>query len=407
MKKFSSIKQHVVIILLGLSTGLTLIFSLIVLITAFLVEDALIYKVVREDADRIEQAYKDTGHIDLHGSNKLSVYPSLDTVPVWAKTRLQRNQSHGELFTPEGTHYHYQKLNLAGRDGYLIVEVSKLLVVSNQPSLFILCILGFFLTMIITGSIALLLSRQIIEPILSLANAVKAYNKPKAVAVMPKLPYELGYLANTFQKSFKKLSHFLEREKAFANNVSHELRTPLTIVNNACTLIKQRGYKASDLKVIEKSCREMEQTVSTLLALARSEDTALQPCKIKVHVENTLLNTQLEVPENWQVDIRIIDSHAVDANPDLFDILLLNLLRNAFEHACHPMLCIELSGHTLSFSNSTDQHITHLTRPGTKHQNSTGIGQGLYLVEQIAEQLGWSFYAEIDETRFNAVLKLQ
>ena len=406
MTLIRSIKHQVILSLVGLAVGLTLLFSAIALITAFAVEDALLYRLLDQRASDIERQLAMNTKAPVLPSNMI-FYPSLQAVPADIQPRLLRPQMAGEIFTADGTHYHYRKINRASGEGYLLAEVSNLLVVSHQPGLFLLCGAGLILALIGAVWIALWLSRRIVHPVLRLTEAVREAESPNANIDMPELPHELGYLARRLQQSFTALRQTLEKEKAFANNVSHELRTPLAVVNNACALIRQRGYTEADLETLTQACRKMQHTVDALLALARAENAATQPCNLRMHLEQALLSEELAIPEHWRLSLDVPDILNIKANPRLLDILLFNLISNALEHSSEPALSIYYRDQQLTFSNTGTVADTEvLTLPGVRNNTSAGIGQGLYLVARIAEYFGWMLKISNTDKQFRVSLIL-
>src|SRR5690606_30933748 len=95
--------------------------------------------------------------------------------------RIGRAQLHGEIFTPDGTHYHYKKFTY-GKDathtGVLIAEVSQLLAVTNQPLVFALFFVVFLLAVALAVFLAIRFSQKIVQPVLNLTEAVKRNENP-------------------------------------------------------------------------------------------------------------------------------------------------------------------------------------------------------------------------------------
>lgn len=410
----SSIKHQTIALLIGLSASIALVFSLITLVTAFMVEDAIVYQMLEQQAAQLEQSFSD-GEVQLPSG--FSYYPSQQSVPEWAQARIARPQATGEIPAPGGKHYHYQLLT--GDDsghipgGVLLAEVSGLLVVTNQPGLFVLCALAIVVILVLSAVLASLFARRIVNPVLQLTDAVKKAEKSGFDCTMPELRYELGYLADRLQQSFTTLNQAVEKERAFATNVSHELRTPLTVMQNSCSLIAQRGFAREDANVLQQATRQMQVTVDTLLALARSQLAETQATNVLAQLEQAILQLDSEegtganriclqefditfsLPEDWQVKA---DNH-------LFRILLANLLLNAIQHACQPRLAVYCRNNQLILENPVEgQPLSDPALPGVRRDGSTGVGQGLYLAARIAEHLGWHLFTEIENGCFRVVL---
>lgn len=408
MLKINSIKQQTLVLLVSLTVGLAVVFSSLAVVTAFMVEDAVLANLLDEQAAFIQQHYNRHGELPELPSGFIQVFTSAGDVPEWAQERIARVQLHGEIFTPDGTHYHYKKFILGKSTeptGILFAEVSRLLVVTNQPHIFTLFVLVFFIAIALSVWLAVKFSQEIVNPVLALTAAVKLNEKRATNVPLPALDFELGYLADALQKSFAKLNLLLEREKAFATNVSHELRTPLTVLKNSCTLIEQRGFKNDDLQGIKSSCEHMEHIVDVLLALARAESVELQPCNATLALEQAILRCETLPRENFQIHLAMPNDITLVANPRLLELLFFNLLRNAAEHANKPELTISVADGKLVFENSLENEpAIEFTHAGVKGADSQGIGQGLYLVARIIERFGWRLEVKTADEKFRVII---
>lgn len=404
--RIKSITHQTLALLVSLTIGLATVFFSLTLITAFVVEDSVLSNLLDEQATRIEQHYIHHGDLPSIDFTFLEVFTSIDQVPAWAKERIGREQLSGEIFTSNRTHYHYRKLALGEhQDGVLLAEVSNLLVVTHQPRIFGLFLLVFSLAIAFAVLLAVKFSQRIVKPILSLTNAVKSNEQLAANAPLPQLEFELGYLSTALQDSFNKLNLLLEREKAFATNVSHELRTPLTVLKNSCSLIEQRGFKTGDLSIIKASCEQMEHIVDVLLTLARAESLTLQPCNVRLYLEQAILRCHALPIEHFQIQLAVPHNLILLANPKLLELLFFNLLRNAAEHASEPILTIIEKNGDLIFENKAEIYLhVDITQVGIKSVYSNGLGQGLYLVARIVEQFGWQLNVESSDQRFSVVI---
>lgn len=409
MWQIKSIKHQTRILLISLTLGLTLVFSSVAVITAFVVEDKLLFNLLEEQANYIEQHYARNGELPSVPFDFIQVFTGIDALPEWARERVARNKLSGEIFTADKSHYHYRKLAIGhSGSGYLLAEVSSLLVVTNQPGIFSLFLLVFISVIILVVLLAARFSQRIVAPVLALIDAVIANEKSDAKAPLPKLQFELGYLSASLQTSFDRLHQLLEREKAFATNVSHELRTPLTVLKNSGVLIAHRGFKADDLLGIQASCEQMEHTIDILLALARAESLALQPCNLTSALERAILKCQAPLFECLDVRINLARDWSVIANPRLLELLLINLLRNVSEHASEPVVTVTDKEGKLVFENRTELNSdSNITRAGIKGSSSSGVGQGLYLVARIAEHFNWQLAVESSAQRFRVIINPQ
>jgi signal transduction histidine kinase len=393
MKIMSSIKHQSLVLLVSLTLGLTALYLGLAVLTGFVVEDVILSKLLQKHTQFAEQQYKITGQLPDLDLGFIQLYDSPDAMPHELYESIKHSSGDQEIFTPDKTHYHFKSLDLGKEHkGYLVAEVSDLLVVSQNPSIFMIYLAGLALALLLAIYLAKQFSKQIVNPIISLTQVIKSGQIGKQCSDLPTFKHELDYLSRTFQKAFNDLEQALEREKNFTTDVGHELRTPLTILKNHTALIEQRGYKQSDLTEMKNVALHMENTVSVLLALARSESIEKQSCNLKIVLEQAILNLCKDETNELEVTLDVEPQFALIANPALLNLLVNNLIANAMQHAQSHLLTVRQKGHSLIFENSINELPPEdIIESGVKSQNSLGIGQGLYLVTRIIESFGWRY----------------
>ncbi len=402
-----NIKDQTLVLLVSLTLGVALAFSILAVIAAFVIEDAVISNFLDEQASHIEKQYAQQGNVPPLAFSFLEVFESVGAMPTWAQDNINPDRIDGEIFTADASHYHYRKLTLSeGREGYLLAEVSRLLVVTHQPRILVIFLLVFVVAIAVAVFLAVKFSQKIVNPILALTDAVKHIEQPATSARLPELNFELGYLSKAMQTSFDKLNKVLEQEKAFTTNVSHELRTPLTVLKNSCVLIEQRGFVLEDLAQIKSSAVQMEHIVNVLFALARKETIAQQPCNIIITLEQAILLCRVPQLEQFQIHFDVPQDLTLLANSNLLQLLFINLFRNAAEHASEPSISISYENGKLMFDNKTEYlPEVDITQAGIKGDKSDGIGQGLYLVSRIAEHFNWHVTLATSTQHFRVIIK--
>ena len=396
MKMISSIKHKSMALLVSLTLGLTALYLGLAVMISFVVEDVILSKLLQKHAHYAEQQYLITGQLPDMRLGFIQLYLNPSAMPIELYESIQQSYGDQEIFTPDKTHYHFKTLDLGhAQKGYIVAEVSELLVVSKNPSIFIIYFIGFILALLLAIYLAHKFSKQIVNPIILLTQAIKSGHLSQQCNSLPTFEYELGYLSNTFLKAFNDLEQALTREKNFTTDVGHELRTPLTILKNHTALIGQRGYKESDLTEMKNVSLQMENTVNVLLALARAESIEKQRCNLKVILEQAILTHGMN-DKNDENDINVtldVDSQfTLMANPVLLALLVNNLIANAIQHAQSHQLTIQQQDNGLIFANTIHEPVPNdVITPGVKSQNSQGVGQGLYLVTRIVESFGWRY----------------
>ena len=393
IKMISSIKHKSLALLVSLTLGLTALYLGVAVIISFVVEDVILSKLLQKHVYYAEQQYQTTGKLPDLNLGFIHLYENHSSLPHDLYESIKQSSGDQEIFAPDNTHYHFQTLDLGNQQkGFIIAEVSDLLVVSKNPSIFILFFICLILALLLAIYLAHKFSKQIVNPIILLTQAIKSGQISKRSNSLPTFEYELGYLSNTFQKAFNDLEQALEREKNFTTDVGHELRTPLTILKNHSALIEQRGYKESDLTEMISVGLQMENTVSVLLALARAESIEKQSCNLKMILEQAILTHGNNNTNNMNVTLDVDSQLSLMANPALLSLLVNNLIANAIQHAESHQLTIRQQHESLIFENFIHQPSSKdLLAAGVKSQSSQGVGQGLYLVTRIVESFGWRY----------------
>ena len=401
--RVKNIQQQTLLLLLSLTFGLAIVFSLFAVITAFIVEDILLDKWLLMQVNYVESYFLTHGKIPEIPFDFIKIFSTFKSLPEWAHKTVAGYPFYGEIFTADNTHYHYRKLNVGSNNGYMLAEVSRLLVVTQQPQIFTIFLFIFFVFVLLASWLAVTFSQRIVKPIILLNDAVKGNKRGRKV--LPKLPYELGFLANTLQESFDRLDTLLKQEKDFSTNVSHELRTPLTMLRNVSLLIGQRGLKEGDTVVIDSACQRMQNTIDVLFALARTRSIELEPCRIVEVLEQSILNCH-PLLSGFGLQLNVKNKLQCMANRQLLDILFSNLLRNAAEHSGSTLLTIIEREDELIFENK----IVRSSQDSSKclpleREMASGLGQGLYLINKIVERFGWDFIVEKNNDIFKARIK--
>jgi two-component system sensor histidine kinase CpxA len=146
---------------------------------------------------------------------------------------------------------------------------------------------------------------------------------------------ELGRLGAAINQMASRLENFLGGQKRFMGSISHELNSPLARLQYALAILEERvdPSHASYIADAQEELRQMSQLVNELLAFARAgikgADPQLSSVRLRALAEQVCSR---EVP-NCQVKIRIDESTAVLAQPDLLSRALANVLRNAARYA--------------------------------------------------------------------------
>ena len=157
----------------------------------------------------------------------------------------------------------------------------------------------------------------------------------------------------------RRIEDFIAREQEFTRDASHELRTPLAVVRSAAErLMSEPGLSPAGrqhVSHVQQSTMWLEQTVKTLLALAREEvspqpaaATLVLPVLERVIVEQAILLEEKPVT----VEVLVPPTLHVALPAPILHILLSNLVGNAFAHTSAGSVKIDVQENRLLIINN-------------------------------------------------------
>jgi signal transduction histidine kinase len=199
----------------------------------------------------------------------------------------------------------------------------------------------------------------------------------------------------------------IEREQEFTGNASHELRTPLTVIRTSCELLESETglpEKArARIAAIGAAAERMTGQIEMLLFLARAETAGI---KNKVSIASCvndaaqpLLAEVAAKPVEFQ---NLVPANTVfTLNRHALDIVITNLLRNAFTYTERGLVSVSLENKSLVVSDTGIginpaqlPHIFGRFNRGSSHGD--GFGLGLAIVQRVCDLHGWII--DVDST---------
>lgn len=215
---------------------------------------------------------------------------------------------------------------------------------------------------------------------------------------------ELNRIADRLQLAFQRIGKLLEREHHFLRNASHELRTPIAITSANLEFLGKVGVPAHLTRPIERIQRanhSMKHLTETLLWLSR--DTDRQPETQHVDLSHLVSQqcedlTYLLDGKDVKLDQTIPERSLIQVPPMALQVVLHNLIRNAFQHTQEGRVTIALEGASLIVANRDSEPVNQ------NHPES--IGLGLSLVRQMCKKLGWPFEMQVGSHGVHVTVEL-
>jgi two-component system phosphate regulon sensor histidine kinase PhoR len=179
---------------------------------------------------------------------------------------------------------------------------------------------------------------NVVTDSISIGDAQKLYLDLIAV---PK-PFRSGTIIILQDKSSQQ--KVVDMGKDFIANASHELRTPITIIKGFAETLQDLPSVSSPMlseitEKIVRNCHRMDTLVKNLLTLSDIEyvpDSRFQACDIVALADNCR-HLLLTLSPATRVDIeKSHEQMMAEADPDLLELALMNLLENGVKYSTPP-----------------------------------------------------------------------
>jgi signal transduction histidine kinase len=240
------------------------------------------------------------------------------------------------------------------------------------------------------------------------------------------VPRELVPISERLNELMERLAAGLERERRLNQDLAHELRTPVAELRTMAevALAWPDKINGESYKEVLGAAQQMQSIINGMLTLARWDRAVEAPAKEWVELAGVLDSCETSTAtalaaKRLQVERILAPGVGLHTNPELFRIIVSNLIGNAVEYSpAESTATIECAsengGFMLSIANevndleSTD--IPHLFerfwRRDTARRTTGHAGLGLPLAKSCAAILGLNLVAELKESPKRIVFSL-
>lgn len=408
------IQRRIACLIVFYTLVLSMLYSLMLLAYAWVVEDNIFNRLVQNEALYLQQVYQDSGKIKAPRLEFINLYQSKSSLPGKMPQLLEQEPQRVEFVLDTGTTVHITPVLFGEREMILAADISAYEVsVDFLPGITLWLLLILSLLICIGLMLAIRVSGYTLKPLKSLTDAVSSSKQqPISAGFAATYPRdEVGYLAQTFEDTLLHKQAMLKRESDFTRDVSHELRTPLTVqCNIVAKLASVNEFSAPDVEALQRSTSKMQNTLSCLLALARQESMERRQLGLLSVLEKAILSHVQAKPDSLLAfELKVAAGVKVLANENLLQHLFANLIDNAQQHAYGQKLCIQYQDTLLRFSNTVAEnehkHPQELFNDNVKGKTSLGLGQGLYLVKRICEVCDWQVQYRVEQGEFEVIIQ--
>lgn len=374
---------------------------------AFVVEQVLVREALNGEAEHFWSHYQDDASFPLPNTNNLRGYleggREEARPPEWlagVETGFGRQRS----VAGDDPVVHVTE-----REGRRLILVFDEMQVSSLSFWFGTAPLSAVLLLIYLLSwVGYVMSRRAVSTVVQLAEAVRSFDFQEGNFDALRLDEfgntsdpEVLALMNALEQFSNRLERFVARERNFTRNASHELRTPLAVIKGNLELLNKfpdSPGREETIARMQRTVRDMESLVETLLILARESESKLQWSAV---VLNDLVAEQLEqvrraVPRE-EVGVRITADCLLEtrAPERVLGIIFHNLLRNAMTFTEHGEVHVHIDRHAVTVRDTgcgmSETELERVFEPFYRaHDRSNeGYGLGLAIVSRLCRRFGW------------------
>jgi two-component system, OmpR family, osmolarity sensor histidine kinase EnvZ len=268
---------------------------------------------------------------------------------------------------------------------------------ASNSHIFLIWMVGSSLVLL---SVAVIILRNQIRPIVRLAEAAESFGKGREVDFRPRGAREVRKAGHAFIEMKRRIERTMEQRTTMLNGVSHDLRTILTRFKLSLALFKP----SSDVDDLKRDIDEMARMLEGYLAFARGDSGELA-CQVDLNAILEEIRQDLErhnenqTPRAHWVEVIITGNPMIQVRPDLFKRCLYNLASNAARHGQKVQLSAHHEGRWLMVhidddgvgvpSDLRDEVFKPFVRlDEARNQDESGSGLGLAIARDAARAHG-------------------
>jgi signal transduction histidine kinase len=327
---------------------MAVLYSLYALVFAYTVEDKFLEQQLQSEAARLEEGYRARGVWIEPNRAGMKIISDVENFPADLRAQFAAHPSRREFFGDNDRHYHLLQLNVGPNPQHrpwLVWQAQEALIFRSMRSS-VFAILGWstLAALLLAGVLAWWFGARYAQGFTKLSarlHTLTALKSPEQFVWerSKSTNTELHAMEHSIEKLLSHIFDLLLREKEFTRDISHELRTPLAVISSLTQQLYHRASSA-DLPLLQSMMdanRRSEDILSTLLALARSEQLQQNSIKLLPLLEQSVIQ-QMSVYANIEVQFDPADLNGVtvEISETALVILLSILLNNALAHGTGP-----------------------------------------------------------------------
>ena len=225
---------------------------------------------------------------------------------------------------------------------------------------------------------------------------------------------ELGALAEDFNQMATEVQRSAQMQRDLLANVSHDLRTPLTLIKGYAETVRDitgddAERRAEQCNIIVDETDRLSALVNSVMELSKVSSGAEKPNLVTFDMSQLCFEVAGRYDavcdqNGWTLQLEADHECIVQADPDMMERVLHNLLGNATHHMgqdgifilrCIPLHAggcrVEVEDHGPGILPEDLPHVFDRYYRSRKDQGKVGSGLGLSITKAILQQHGFAF----------------
>jgi len=256
-------------------------------------------------------------------------------------------------------------------------------------------------------------SAKLWQPFHDTLGKLKAFEieKPSKLMLSDSSVEEFNVLNKSILELTERTQKAFLNQKQFTENASHEMQTPLAVIQSQLEMWigdpAMTEVQSEKIRMLLDAIQRLSKLNKTLLLLAKIDNQQFPDKEnndLKLLVEKILSYFEGH-QENLQIDLALTlnENISIEANATMLDVLLTNLIKNAFLHT-HKEGIIHIKTTHSSFeirnspggaALSTDKLFQRFSKQSI---NRDSWGLGLAIAKKICDLNGWTLEYKFQET---------
>jgi two-component system sensor histidine kinase QseC len=310
-----------------------------------------------------------------------------ESAPEFALSLTRNGYSQTEI-----NNQHWHVYSISSNNGDYIIHVGQRDDIRRDlvESLASQSLLGVLLVLPVLGAIIGLIVSRTLRPLKQLKQqlSVREVGHLQPLS-LDKLPEEVVPMVEQINALFVLLEQAFANERNFTSDASHELRTPLAGMMTQLQVAQKTTDETMRVQALQK-CQmavvRMTHMVQQLLTLSRVQHQNAQVSKQLLDVNQSMVSVMADIEhaardKHIEIELKGQDGFAVEANPQLLDILFRNLLDNAIKYTPEGgKVLVRLIKHDLKIGVSVED-----SGPGVADADYARISQRFYRCVETAQ----------------------